>query len=267
MPMRPFLDGRVAIVTGAGRGIGAATADALAGAGAAVALAARTREQLDAVAEDLSAAHGTEVLTCPTDVRDPRQVASLVQRTTRELGPVDILVNVAGDVEPVGRPTWEIGTSEWASAVATNLTGPFQLIAAVLPAMLENGYGKVVSVSSRAGSFAIAGLAPYSAAKAALEQLHQVVALETADSGVTVNTVLPGPTDTPTLDRVVDGLGAPGARRLVDRRRRSPDEAASLILWMCSPDTDRMTGMQVAYDDPWVRRRVARFRTWSASAA
>ena len=199
--MRDFLRDQVAIVTGAGRGIGAATADALSAAGAAVVLAARSAPEIEALAEEL-AADGRDVLPVTTDVRDAAQVQALVARTTDEFGRVDILVNVAGVVEPMGRHLWDIRPAEWADSISTNLSGPFHTMAAVLPGMVERGYGRAISVSTRAATYPVPLAAPYCASKAGLDQLSRVAAQETADSGVTVNTVHPGPTDTPTFDRV-----------------------------------------------------------------
>ncbi len=255
--MRAFLQDQVAIVTGASRGIGAATADALSACGAAVVLAARSGPEIEALAEDL-ADDGRHVLAIATDVRHAAQVEALTARTMDEFGRVDVLVNVAGLIEPLGHPLWDVHPGEWADSISTNLSGPFYTMAAVLPGMVERGYGRVINVSSRGATDAVPFAAPYCAAKAGLNQLSRVAALETAGTGVTVNTFLPGPTDTPTLDRWVASVrNMPGW--VVNRHRRHPNEAATLILWLCSHDTSDVTGTQVMWNDPWVIRRLALF--------
>ena len=255
--MRAFLRDQVAIVTGASRGIGAATADALSATGAAVVLAARSGPEIEALAEELSA-DGRHVLAVTTDVRDAAQVEALVARTMDEFGRVDILVNLAAVIEPLGRHLWDVHPTEWADSISTNLSGPFHTMAAVLPGMVERGYGRVISVSSWSATYPVPLAAPYCAGKAALDQLSRVAALETADTGVTVNTVLPGPTDTPTLDRWMASVGE-SPRWVVDRYLQHPNEAATLILWLCSPDMSDVTGAHVVWNDPWVIRRLDLF--------
>lgn len=261
--MRALLRDQVAIVTGAARGIGAATADALSAAGAAVVLAARSGGEIEALAEEL-AADGRDALAITTDVRDAAQVQALVARTTDKFGHVNILVNLAAVIEPLGRHIWDVHPTEWADSISTNLSGPFHTMAAVLPGMVERGYGRVISVSSHRATYPVPLAAAYCASKAGLDQLSQVAALETEGTGVTVNTVLPGPTDTPTLERWMSIVGEL-PRWVADRHLQHPNEAATLILWLCSPDMSDVTGAHVVWNEPWVIRRLYQFLALSAA--
>ena len=190
------LEGRVAIVTGAGRGIGRATAVALAREGADVACVARTASQLAETAALVRAA-GRRAQQIEADIGEPGAPSLIAAKVLAELGAIDILVNNAATVEPAG-PTATAGPEDWARAVAVNLTGPVRLTLAVLDAMIKQGYGRIVNVSSgiAAAPGAIPGLNAYAASKAALEAHTLGLAAELTGTGVTVNIVRPGPVDT-----------------------------------------------------------------------
>jgi NAD(P)-dependent dehydrogenase (short-subunit alcohol dehydrogenase family) len=191
----PF-DGRVALVTGAGRGIGRAVALQLADRGAQVALLARSVSQLEETAEKVRAEGGVAVVV-PADLGDPGAVSEAAEIAVKELGPVDILINNAAVVQPAG-PTVTAGPEAWATALAVNVDAPVRLALALLPSMLERGWGRIVNVSSsivdRPG--AMVGLNAYAATKAALEAHTLNLAAELAGSGVTVNVYRPGSVDT-----------------------------------------------------------------------
>ena len=207
------LDGRVAVVTGAGRGIGRATAVALAREGADVACVARTASQLAETAALVRAA-GRRAQQIEADIGEPGAPSLIAAKVLAELGTVDILVNNAATVEPAG-PTATAGPQDWARAVAVNLTGPVRLTLAVLGGMIEQGYGRIVNVSSgiAADPGASPGLNAYAASKAALEAHTLGLAAELAGTGVTVNIVRPGPVDT-----AMPGLD-PGPATRPDRHR------------------------------------------------
>jgi 3-oxoacyl-[acyl-carrier protein] reductase len=191
----PF-EGRVALVTGAGRGIGRAVASQLADGGAQVALLARSVSQLEETAEKLRAGGGVAVVV-PGDLAEPGTVSVAVERTVKELGPVDILVNNAAVVQPAG-PTVTAGPGAWATAFAINVHAPVGLALALLPSMLERGWGRIVNVSSGIVDHpgAMVGLNAYAATKAALEAHTLNLAAELAGCGVTVNVYRPGSVDT-----------------------------------------------------------------------
>jgi 3-oxoacyl-[acyl-carrier protein] reductase len=194
--MTGSFDGRVALITGAGRGIGRALAFQLADSGAQVALLARSVSQLEETAEKLRAEGGVAVVV-PADLGDPDAVSEAAGRAVKELGPVDILINNAAVVQPVG-PTVTTAPRAWASAFAVNVDAPVRLALALLPSMLERGWGRIVNVSSgivdQPG--AMVGLNAYAATKAALEAHTLNLAAELAWSGVTLNVYRPGSVDT-----------------------------------------------------------------------
>ena len=145
MTADPFA-GRVGLVTGAGRGIGKAVALGLVNAGARVALVAHTQAELDAVAAEIRSQDG-KPLVIATDIGDPNQIQRALDRVTAEFAPVEVLVNNAAVVRPL-RPTASVGPGEWEAAARINVLGPVRLSLAVLPAMIERGWGRIVNVSS-----------------------------------------------------------------------------------------------------------------------
>ncbi|HWH19547.1 MAG TPA: SDR family oxidoreductase [Solirubrobacterales bacterium] len=187
---------RGALVTGAGRGIGRAIALALAAQGARPALVARTRAELEETAT-LIAATGARPPVVVGDLGDPAQVREVVARAREELGSIDVLVNNAAVVWPLG-PTAKVDPLDWEAAFQINLFGVVRMTQEVLPAMLEHGWGRIVNVSSGivAHPGAMVGGNAYAAGKAALEAHSVNLAAELEDTGVTVNAFRPGAVDT-----------------------------------------------------------------------
>jgi NAD(P)-dependent dehydrogenase (short-subunit alcohol dehydrogenase family) len=193
------LSGRVAMVTGGGRGLGQAVARALAEAGAAVAVGARSTEQVDGVAGELRDA-GYSAQSVPLDVGEPASVENAVRRVADDLGPVDILVNNAGVVWPLGK-LLAVDPTEWERSVDINLFGAVRCIRAVLPGMLDRGFGRIVTMSSGAArGTGMPAASAYSVGKAGVDMLTANLAAELDGTGVCVTGVRPGVVDTSMQD-------------------------------------------------------------------
>ena len=240
--------GRVALVTGGGRGIGAATARLLAHQGAAVALAARTEEEVVSVAAQIEA-RGGKVLPLVVDVADDDSVASGFERVRSELGPVTILVNNAG-TPGVPLPVAAMEPPSWRRVFEVNATGAFLCAREALPQMTAENWGRIVNVSSAAARHPLAGMAAYSASKAALDQLTRVLALEGAPYNIVATGVYPGVVDTRMQEESrsfgPDVIGKQLHRMFQGYRDfgmlRPPEEAANLISYLCTPAAERLNG-------------------------
>jgi NAD(P)-dependent dehydrogenase (short-subunit alcohol dehydrogenase family) len=180
---RLALDGKVALVTGASRGIGEAIAKAYARSGAAVALAARDESALERVAEEIRS-EGGRALVVSTDVSDEDAVSRMVERTVSELGRLDAACNNAAGGGHPPTPLADVPVESFDSGIAVTLRGVFLCLRHEIPAMLENGGGAIVNISSTAGIQGVGGLATYVSAKHGLEGLTKVAALDYAAGGV-----------------------------------------------------------------------------------
>lgn len=236
--MTDSLEGKTALVTGAGRGIGRAIALQLAEGGVAVALVARSEDQLAETADRVKELGGT-VSVVPADLGYLNQVIRAVQRTNDELGMVDILINDAAVVGPIG-PSVSVDPKEWAAAIAVNVVAAAALSFAVLPAMLERKWGRIVNVSSAVASHpaVMIGMNAYAAGKAALEAHTINLAAELLGSGVTVNAFRPGSVDTAMQawirdqdpERIGAGLHERFTRSYAEGAMMMPEQSARSLL-------------------------------------
>ena len=213
---------QVAIVTGGGRGFGRAIAETLAGLGANVVVASRNAPQLDVVANAIKK-QGGKALAQTADVADDRQVQELVLAAERWVGPPTILVNNAGVLDPIG-PLAQTSGTMWLRNIAINVGGTYLVTRAVLPGMLDRDYGRIVNISSGAADRASAGWSAYCAAKAAVDQLTRVLALEMDGSGVSVSAFHPAYVDAPIQE------GGPS---------KDPHDPARVVAYLCLPTTQR----------------------------
>lgn len=244
MSQRP-LEGRHAVVTGAGRGIGAAIARRLAADGAHLTLLGRQLELLQALANEL----GAHAHVC--DVSNPVAVEAVFAR----IDPAEILVNNAGQAQsaPLERTSDEL----WQQMLAVNLNGSFHCLRAVLPHMKRVGWGRVVNIASTAAQRGYPYVAAYAAAKHGVLGLTRSVALEVASKGITVNAVCPGYTDTDLLaDSIAHVVGKTGrtleaaraefAKYNPQGRLITPEEVADTVAWLCSAAAAGINGQAIS---------------------
>ncbi len=187
------LTNKVAIVTGAGRGIGRAIAIAYAAEGAYVVIAARSEDQLNKVADEISA-NGGNVLAVPTDLRNRTEVENLVHKTVESYSQIDILVNNAG-INPRGL-FLDTTDEEWDEVWRINVMGVVHCCRVVLPVMQKQGWGNIINIGSGMGQVGHANLSIYCASKAALHGLTQAIAEEVWQDGIIANVLIPGPVKT-----------------------------------------------------------------------
>ena len=231
-----MLNNKLALITGGGRGIGRAIALAFAREGAQVAVASRTLEQVEQVAEEIQKEHNVKALALVCDVSDRSSVEETFADAQRFFDhDIEILVNNAGVAESA---TLANTTDElWNRHLAINLSGTFYCTRAALPAMVKNGWGRIINIASIAGKTGAPYITAYSASKHGVMGLTRSLAAEVGASGVTVNAICPGYVDT---DMVSNGI-----ERITTRTGRSADEALESLKKM-SPQHRLVTSEEVA---------------------
>ena len=260
--MAPELQGRHALITGAGAGIGAAIALQLAQAGCCLTLCGRSHDTLQTQAEALRAqVPDVAVLIAPMDVADEHAVQAAVQQAQARFGPANILVNNVGQAS--SQPFAKTDAELWQQMLNVNLTGTYHCIQAVLPGMLDEAKagtpGRIVNIASTAGLKGYAYVSAYVAAKHGVVGLTKALALELARKGVTVNAICPGYTETDIVREAVQNIvGKTGkseaeARQALaasnpQQRLVQPQEVAQSVLWLCAAGSDAINGQAIAID-------------------
>ena len=242
---------RVAVITGGGRGIGAAVALAFAQEGARLVLAARTVPELERVADQVRSLGGT-ALTAPGDVSKPGDVARIFDVALKEFGRLDVLVNAAGILGPIGS-LWDVAADEWLQTIHVNLYGTFLCCRAALPRMIAQRRGKVINLSGGGATSPLPQFTAYGSSKAAVVRLTEALAEEVSSFNVQVNAIAPGMVDTSIHDQVLaagERAGAHLARVRAMREqgegRVSPDLPASLAVFLASDRSGGLSGKLIA---------------------
>jgi 3-oxoacyl-[acyl-carrier protein] reductase len=243
--MRLSLEGRVALVTGAGRGIGKAVAQTLAAAGAQVAALSRTEANAQEVAHAIETAGG-RALAFGGDVADPSTVETVIEQTLKHWERLDIVVNNAG----ITRDTLllRMKDEDWDAVLQTNLKGAFLCSRAALKPMMRQRWGRIVNISSVVGLTGNAGQANYAASKAALVAFTKSVALEMGSRGITCNAVAPGLIETDMTQAMPPQAREYALQRIPVGRFGTPEDIAYGVLYLCSDYAAYITGQVFVID-------------------
>ena len=262
--MRLF-EGQVAWVTGAGRGIGRAVALALAEQGVAVALVSRTQDEVEQVAQEIRS-RGGKAIASLLDVSNWDMVNWTAQQIEAALGPIDLLINNAGVLEPLGK-LWETDPEQAGRLIDINLSGAYYCMRAVLPGMLKHGRGVIVNVSSGAAISVDQGWSVYAASKAGLDQLSRTAAIDLKDTAIRVYSLHPGLVDTQmqaTLRAATPERLPPDRRQFFADQKETgkvqpPEAPARTLLWLCSSRCDLESGAVVSLRrQPELREKIDR---------
>jgi 2-deoxy-D-gluconate 3-dehydrogenase len=242
------LGGKVAIVTGGNGGIGLGMAQGLADAGADIAVVGRNETKSIAAVAELQA-RGVRAISVATDVTDKDAVATMVERTVRDLGRIDILVNNAGI--NIRKPPHELDIAEWDSVIRTNLTSAFLCSQAAYPVMKAAGGGKIINIGSMLSIFGASFAPAYAASKGGIVQFTRSCAVAWAADNIQANAVLPGWIDTDLTRRAreqIDGLHDKVLGRTPAARWGASTDFAGIAVFLASRASDFVTGTAIPVD-------------------
>lgn len=236
------LAGKVALITGGNAGIGEAVATMFARAGATVVITGRRKSELDRVVAGIEAAQGV-ALAIAGSVTDQAHIDAAVDQALRRFNRIDILVNNAG-IGEFGKRIHETDDATWARVLDVNLTGVFRMTRAVVPAMLRQGGGAIVNISSIASLVGIPMLPAYAASKGALDALTRAIAIDYAKDGIRCNVVNPGLVATPMAAPLMANPEQldPILNHYPIRRPGQPEEVANMVLYLASDEAAWVTG-------------------------
>ena len=244
------LKGKVSVVTGGGRGLGRMMALALAKAGSDVVLVARSRDQIDRVAEEVSAI-GRRAFAIKADVTNSEDITGMVESVVSEFGKIDVLVNNAGQVAGLVRHKFEdIPEDKWVQMIRTNVTGVFLVSRIVGKSMLDRGAGRIINIASTFGVKAIPTFACYCVSKAAVIHMTKAMAVEWAERGIRVNAIAPGSFEISGGAGVkkIAGENDQRAKRVPMGRIGRSEELGPLVVYLASDASDYMTGETIFLD-------------------
>lgn len=249
--MAGALEGRVAIVTGAGGGLGVGICHSLARAGAAVACVGRTSESIDDVARQITDAGG-RAISVLCDISVEEQVHAMAADVAERLGGIDILINNAAIY--ARRPWTEITAADWEAVLNTNLKGYFMCAQATFPHLKESGRGRIVNVASITTFGGWALLLDYVASKGGIVAFTRALAREIGPDGVTVNTISPGafPTDAEAIHPDPEGYTRMVLENQSIKRRGTSEDIGNLVVFLSGDTASFITGQMIQIDGGWV---------------
>ena len=242
------LDDRIAIVTGGGTGLGLEMVRHLARAGANVAIAGRRTGPIESAADEVKEL-GRDAIAVPTDVSDSAQANALIAATVQHFGRVDVLINNAALVsDSIPTPIWDISDEDWQAALDVNLSGAFYCARAAARPMADQGWGKIINVSSGFGLRGGRDIYMYCCTKGGIIQLTRVLSFSLARYGVTANSIVPGFIPTVGTDSEIrDALPRSGAY-LPTGKLGVPEDIGPVAVFLASPASDYMTGETFTLD-------------------
>ncbi len=242
--------GKTVLVTGASRGIGAAAGRAFADAGANVALVARTT---DAIAE-LAGEIGEKALAIPCDVSRHAEVEAAIDATARTFGGLDVLINNAGVIEPIGHLA-ETDVEAWARTIDINLKGVMYGMRAAMPGMIAQGHGTIINISSGAAHGPVEGWSAYCSSKAGVYMLTRMGDKEARDKGLRIMGLSPGTVATD-MQREIKASGVNPVSQLDWSTHIPPEWPAQALLWMCTDAADDYLGTDISLREDDIREKV-----------
>lgn len=244
------LSGKIVVITGASRGIGEAAAEEFANGGAKVVLLARGRNAIDTIAARI----GQNALAASCDVSNYDDFARAIQLAEDTFGPVDVLINNAGAVEPISH----IATSDpaaWGKVIDINLKGVYYGMRAVLPGMIERGQGSILTISSGAAHGPVEAWSHYCSSKAGAAMLTRMVDKENANDGVRAIGLSPGTVATQ-MQKEIKQSGINPVSQLDWSDHIPPEWVAKTLVWMCAPEADEFLGGEISLREDTIRKRV-----------
>lgn len=244
------MDGKTVLITGASRGIGAAAARAFAEAGANVALVARSTDEIAQIAGEI----GEKAIAIPCDVSRYAEVANAVSATAKAFGGLDVLINNAGVVDPIGH-LQDADPDAWSRTIDINVKGVMHGMHTVMPGMIAQGHGTIINISSGAAHGPVEGWSAYCSSKAAVYMLTRVADKEARDKGLRILGLSPGTVATQ-MQREIKASGINPVSQLDWSVHIPPEWPAQALLWMCTSAADPYLGDDVSLREDDIRKAV-----------